>query len=695
MLQIAVPSAKSKAHYHVGVLFVHGIGQQVQGETLTKFSDALSAWLARWVTRNNECEASIGPENDHAPVVISATDLEPADGSPAHASMRVNGRLDKALPEGQNWLLAESWWAETFKAPKTGAVLRWMLTILPYMVLEQFLAPLLRAWREWWLKKRGRTGFVLGFFRLFAFGILFLFALPIAGIAAVLLLALLFPILIPIQSLRDSAKAVALKLANTLGDSYILISSTTQFDAMVTRVAENLAWLAEQVKPGPIAIVAHSQGTAITYEVLKRHPLPKDLKLLVTHGEAIEKLVATRAIRSGQRYLRYFIAWLGVGAFYLAVIFVPRLIVELSRFGTRHGTWLGCYIGFAALGVVGLVFVFWFFVTQTRDRVTRDLDAIELPTSLRWVDMYASADPVPNGPMRSNNHILKFEVWNKASMLTDHTTYLAAPDDFVAGLAWRLAALDPRVAPRGRTERLLRLARWRRWWRTWCLSVMRMLAAAGAVGGIVSIGLRGHVRDIGNDLPDGLRNAIVDLLKPITSVVVVGKVSHSALAGGVVIAAVVLVGFAFLTGIWLWWESQDVKRFFRGSPGGARPPGERDGQLGFPLGGIAFGLFAAALLVMTSFSVEVAVYGNYPQSAHEFVHRWLWFLFVLLPAAWVVVASWGPNALAAEAKLREMFDVKDLLSNEETLTFATREQLREATQAPQPEPPHTAAAPAL
>jgi hypothetical protein len=68
---------------------------------------------------------------------------------------------------------------------------------------------------------------------------------------------------------------------------------------------------------------------------------------------------------------------------------------------------------------------------------------VRTPGSLRrWVDLYASADPVPNGRMRIRDvesvstgtdpvPVWNVEIWNRGSFLFDHTTYWENLDGFV------------------------------------------------------------------------------------------------------------------------------------------------------------------------------------------------------------------------------------------------------------------------
>jgi hypothetical protein len=44
-----MPQTSPEKQYKVGVLFVHGIGEQAKGDTLVQCSEALQNWLNRWI----------------------------------------------------------------------------------------------------------------------------------------------------------------------------------------------------------------------------------------------------------------------------------------------------------------------------------------------------------------------------------------------------------------------------------------------------------------------------------------------------------------------------------------------------------------------------------------------------------------------------------------------------------------------
>jgi hypothetical protein len=70
--------------------------------------------------------------------------------------------------------------------------------------------------------------------------------------------------------------------------------------------------------------------------------------------------------------------------------------------------------------------------------------------NLNWTDIYASADPVPNGALRDDGGSPPqepIEVTNLGSVWSDHTTYWNNRDEFVGRIAHKLLALDTDILP--------------------------------------------------------------------------------------------------------------------------------------------------------------------------------------------------------------------------------------------------------
>lgn len=646
----------ARAKADLGVLFVHGIGEQQQGQTLVKFADPLSRWLARWLSQGTHTEATVG-KSDDSHVLLSEAVLDGDD--PAHVLMTIDGGGDISwLP--QRWLLAESWWAETFEPPKATALLGWMLLILPYVLIVQFYEQLVRAARSptkpTWLRRSGR------YLRVLAFVVLYVSALPLAAVMALVIAVLMLGLFLPIPGLSARAKAAALLLSNTLGDSFVLTSSAVQYDAMVARVARDLAWLAERAEH--VAVLAHSQGTAVSYEAISGYESPANLRAFITIGEAIKKLMLVRGLqtygpprpveRSFRRWfksksLRFTLGWVGLAGFYTMALSVPQLPVVVA-----HGTHVlraSLLVG-GGLVVVAFVDLICYLFWKEDIEEPKPLRVGEAP--LHWADFYASADPVSNGPLFKKPDgkpwLVEREVWNFASILRDHTSYTSSEDDFIGCLTAELYRASSISLPHPMVDRLRR-ARWRGWWRVWWLIVTRSLALLTAIvtvyrvkGHIVQIGTRvigwhwwRPVRALGRYAVDGLLKLFI-----------VGKPTNVQLVGALAVLAVVALGYAVLAGVWSYWQRQDVKRFYR------RLDVDTD-----PLGGRELILFLLVLALEGAIAGDIGLTGDYAEVWHWLVRDDLWRVaagLAILAAAPVVLAWAGRGFLGRlEAKLMATF----------------------------------------
>ena len=98
------PHAGSESRkYQLGILFVHGIGEQPEGETLLRFGQPLVTWLHQWLARDAEpnargsvevVQAVLAPSKlqgdvpPHAEVHFDAS-APGASGAPATGTVRV------------------------------------------------------------------------------------------------------------------------------------------------------------------------------------------------------------------------------------------------------------------------------------------------------------------------------------------------------------------------------------------------------------------------------------------------------------------------------------------------------------------------------------------------------------------------------------------------------------------------------
>jgi hypothetical protein len=115
----------------VGVLFVHGIGEQQENETLAAFYRPLvrTACLLHKAGVDSSSE-----ETGATPFHIESLEA-PIAGRPA-VSVKVN-RAEVAA----SWLLTEAWWARSFSPPKTAELIRWLLLVVPWLLHRHALRP--------------------------------------------------------------------------------------------------------------------------------------------------------------------------------------------------------------------------------------------------------------------------------------------------------------------------------------------------------------------------------------------------------------------------------------------------------------------------------------------------------------------------------------------------------------------------
>jgi hypothetical protein len=409
--------------------------------------------------------------------------------APAHAELLFQRQRIAGNVEAERWLLAESWWAETFSPPSFGELTRWGLRIIPWAVGNHFGAQIRYCWAQrprgtaqnsWWKQAARWLGWLWRALAAAVRLVIGLLASPLllAGLAALLLVALL-----PIPQVRDALLKIQLSIASTLGDSYMLATRPIEAAAIVTQVQRDISWLTDRCKV--VAVVAHSQGGAVAHKALQGG-VPLKLKLLFTFGSGLKKLEQLEHILSSRRtYIRSaIITLIAMVCFGLTFAWLVWTVV-----------WRGEQVGSTtALTAVYALLALAFLVAGVRDHVReielRDLRrwVERLKKKLDWVDCFTVADPVSNGLLLHEPSVEESsqEVCNLSSTLSDHTSYWKNRDHFVTLLIGRLtqpklrqeAGLHP--APELTTPNLHGIAM-RRVWRVGILRSIRWAAALSVV----------------------------------------------------------------------------------------------------------------------------------------------------------------------------------------------------------------------
>jgi hypothetical protein len=534
--------------YDLGVLFVHGIGQQARGQTLTAWADPVIRWLQLWLRPEPGAE----PEPD--PVEVGPAELGPVPedpAAPAQVELRVvaAGRAD-GQPAARRWLLAEAWWAEAFTLPRFRELAVWGFAVLPWTVVAHFAARLQRAWRSPGVA--ARVARVLWQ----ALGLLLavvLFPLLAVGVLVVVVLGA-----VPIPWVRQLAVALQRLLSTSVGDSFVLVSSPTRGQAIVTRTERDLRWLAARCRR--VAVVAHSQGAAIAHRALRRVP-PGERKLasFVTVGSGQTKLVDLESLRDTDAAREVWLAPAGLVVMATSIWLLLDNLRPAAGQPADEEPWMAP-LWLALMGLGFLVFG----IAAAWPRRQPDAGEVDVGAERGWLDLYASHDPVANGALFHLSSmpgkqlpLTSRPVVNFASPLRDHTGYWRNRDEFVATLAATLADAAGQAVDRpGSSDASWRqLAAARRHWRVGWLRGLRLLAVATAA--VLLVVNAGRSEAIGRRAVD-LATSRADLL-PLVDWSSGGSLPPPASrgAGLLVITLATLAGYLLLAGLWRWWDARE------------------------------------------------------------------------------------------------------------------------------------------
>lgn len=438
----------------LGVLFVHGIGEQRQNSTLARFGGSLQRWLGRSLDPAVEPEEPATEDRIAAPPVVEVEAVERHTGNgddPAHARLLV-GRSGEPAASRQHWLLAEGWWAAEVSPPTFKAFVRWVLPMLPWLAAEYFVAAARRPQSQRGdpspsVRTRPPNRLEKLIESLSLAGLLWLLS-PVVAVLA-MLTCLVLAVLQRVPVIGKRVNAATANLVAGVGDAYLFAFDGLARAAMVQRIRRNLDWLrADERRCRKVVIVAHSQGAALCHDLLRSGALrPEDpVDLLVTVGSGVRRLNGFRQLHHDAR-LRS-LGWTSIAGL---LALVTGIVLVLGGLGSAGSAGLWAWLGglaiitgvliagptwsswqrygraLAALGAVVLVGAglvlqgragsllvagailmslgVWLYrkaFTQALAQVDQ-VPRLALPDDAvgRWLDFYSTADPVPNGPLQT------------------------------------------------------------------------------------------------------------------------------------------------------------------------------------------------------------------------------------------------------------------------------------------------------
>jgi hypothetical protein len=509
---------RDRYQFDTGVLFVHGMGGRERGETLWRFAGPILDFLQRWfdgatntwLQSKTKSEitawqrlaeeaatlrgdwsqmasvAAVGqfpgfngkssPSEDAArpreaeDVVVGTVTLDDValasrpdhPGAPANAAIQLCLIDTSGAVRAAKLLFAEAFWVKSIVPPTFREMLIWSLLVAPMLVITQAAAPFHRAL----IQSREAPGGLLRIARaamlLSTAAIYLLFTVAFAILAELFIAILLLVAIIPIKKLRSLIIQIQAALLGTIGEGQLFATSPMPLAAMIGETNYELNWLCKRCRQ--VIVVAHSQGAAIAHYALRRDFQP-EIKSLITLGSGLAKLDALRREHRWPQLAR--------------PGFVAIIYSGFAVFTVYEAFWLHTASGWSL--IVGLLASSLMVSVALADLIRgarRDETNFwnqKLGGHLKWTDFYASRDPVPNGPSVEDGTAVSIEVQNRASLISDHTTYWTNVEQIVAPIAYKItesAGLPVNELVTGDGERLAAAAK-RRVARVRALSFVR------------------------------------------------------------------------------------------------------------------------------------------------------------------------------------------------------------------------------
>lgn len=332
----------------LGILVVHGIGEQQPGATLAQCAGPLFSTLNDVAEHTNDLDA----------VVFDSTELHPSHG-PARSEWIITGEGTES-----RWIVAESRWADAFIPARLGRMLLWSLQYLALLLWRVFrsrlsrvkasigdlrgrieeadnifgqMADILktgevdayiatlptenqgnaRAFLERLLRLNETSKRILATYlslgRLLSqqlsrsigvFALLTWAAGPLLAVVSLVTLSPLIALLIVpllvllvigrlIPGIGQYITRLAAALERSAGDAFVLTRNPVGRSTMVTQVRSDLCWLRKRADK--VIVVAHSQGTVITDAVLSEPAIAAEVAAFVSYGAAIGFLIDSSA----------------------------------------------------------------------------------------------------------------------------------------------------------------------------------------------------------------------------------------------------------------------------------------------------------------------------------------------------------------------------------------------------------------
>lgn len=439
--------------FGLGVLFVHGVGEQQQGDTLTEMGDALIQWMKRWVERPPPGQVT-GSEGEIR--ILSASLREPGDDLVSFSNLA----LEIAVPQGDgrqttNWLVGESWWADVFRPPSFAEFAAWGMSVGQWEAVTQILDIFERLRLP--SHAPGALRAALWPIAVMLMAILVLASIAASSLMILLAAALTILRLIPIGPVQQAALAGQRTMAMGAGDAFILVRSPARFAAMVSRVRDDLAEMREYCDE--VIVVAHSQGAQVAWEAIRRsdpgpEAIPKGLSRFVTFGQALRRLKLLYRVTHLELDGTVLRSIVGGIAAQLGLVLLLGSVADVLLNGGRalhavlswlpgdpgdaFGPFFAVLLAAVVAGETVVLAAARRYDTCSAKALTTEIEAATKDNAtFEWIDLWASADPISNGSLLPSPpaRVTTWRIHNLGSPILDHVVYWNNLTEFVAAVA--------------------------------------------------------------------------------------------------------------------------------------------------------------------------------------------------------------------------------------------------------------------
>jgi hypothetical protein len=351
------------------------------------------------------------------------------------------------------WLLAESWWAKSFRLPSYFRFVRWLISVIAWIAIWH-----VGAASESDVSQIRRTKRVLSIKGVW-WSILLIFRFLQRAATLLFLCLLIIPILA--ISWLPFFRHIMKLLVDYLGDSYAAVADLEARQSILAQMQRDIEYVAERSKR--VAIVAHSQGAMLSRHLLEEWK-PEGVHFLAGLGSGLGPLHALQTAQQRKLAIQGWKSFVMLLASFVTIvigqlIFVRELVSLLALGPALARSYGAAYKAFSAnpdesrqhisdaieyinnalsqqsITTEAIYMVAFFFIgfatlgqlsrTGFSELIAEWRDRLRLTSSkpIRWIEYSSRGDPVSSGRLLAGVAERVVEVANGPSVLMEHIRY--------------------------------------------------------------------------------------------------------------------------------------------------------------------------------------------------------------------------------------------------------------------------------